>query len=907
MKKFILLFILTAFTSNINAQNTIANSDLFDDGPTLWPRIFIAAAPNDNNNGAAQTLVINITSLPAAGVNYRVYSTDAANGPVFSEVTALTLGSNTLSIAAVTWSRAVKFQFKSGDVGFDALTFNGVDLLYVNTDATIESSNLFDSTNNTSWPRILIAAATNDNNNGAAQVLKINITELPEGGANHRIYSTDATNTTVFSNVTALTLGMNTISLAAVTYNRAVKFQFSSGDVYFDEVSLNNDADDEDVATSSLFDDTSSATWLRKLDATTTADQNGGAAQTLAITITKLPTTGANYRVYKTNSSGGDYFSPASPLKLGVKIITVGAVTFNRAVKFQFDSGDIEYSSITINNSIFWDGSTDTSWETASNWSTNELPTAAASIIVGDGMPNYPTVNSDASIASITLSSASSLTVDQTSSLTVSGDLTNNSGTVTLNSTADAFSSLIVEGTATGDITYNRYVNVYDDGNSGGWDLVGSPTVMTVADFIIANGANIEVLGDNYAFAQYNNASGQWERYATALQDGSFTSGQGYSMATATNDSAPPPPAGGNVGYTVAFTGAMQTADETINVINNNGLNGVGRRWNLVSNPFPSYINGNTAAEAGNNFMDVNSGVIDGSFLGVYGWNGSSYTTYNNTSDAFSIAPGQGFWVAALNITNTPLDFTTAMRTTTGTGDFVAGPQPLVYKLELKLFNGETQKSATKFYFRDGLSLGLDPGYDAGAFNQSTKLSTRLPQGSQEFAFEINAMGIDALQNTRVPLEIRQNAGQEFTISVADMDLPQDIYVYLEDTLNGTLTSLKEQDFELTAQSDISGVDRFFIVFKSNSVLSNGDTLGINALNIYKANTDSFITIAGITPDIGLLDVTLYSMLGQTVHQEILNTATATQRVSTGGLTSGLYIVQIKSGNQTTVKKIIVK
>ena len=136
----------------------------------------------------------------------------------------------------------------------------------------------------------------------------------------------------------------------------------------------------------------------------------------------------------------------------------------------------------------------------------------------------------------------------------------------------------------------------------------------------------------------------------------------------------------------------MQTTSQSINVINNNGLNGVGRRWNLVSNPFPSYINGNTAAEAVNNFMDVNSGVIDGSFLGVYGWNGSSYTTYNNTSDAFSIAPGQGFWVAALNTADTPLDFTTAMRTTTGSGDFVAGPQPLVYKLELKLFNGETQR-----------------------------------------------------------------------------------------------------------------------------------------------------------------------------------------------------------------------
>ena len=154
----------------------------------------------------------------------------------------------------------------------------------------------------------------------------------------------------------------------------------------------------------------------------------------------------------------------------------------------------------------------------------------------------------------------------------------------------------------------------------------------------------------------------------------------------ATNDNLPPPPAGGNVGYTVAFTGAMQTTSQSINVINNNNLNGEGRRWNLVSNPFPSYINGNTAAQTTNNFMDVNSAVIDESFLGVYGWNGSSYTTYNFTSDAFSIAPGQGFWIAALNTADTPLDFTTAMRTTTGSGDFVAGPQPLVYKLELKLF-----------------------------------------------------------------------------------------------------------------------------------------------------------------------------------------------------------------------------
>ena len=75
-----------------------------------------------------------------------------------------------------------------------------------------------------------------------------------------------------------------------------------------------------------------------------------------------------------------------------------------------------------------------------------------------------------------------------------------------------------MQGTATGDIVYNRFVNVYDDGNGGGWDFVGAPAGMTIADFITANGANIQVLGDDYALAQYDNATGQYTRYPTAYR-----------------------------------------------------------------------------------------------------------------------------------------------------------------------------------------------------------------------------------------------------------------------------------------------------------------------------------------------------------------------------------------------------
>jgi hypothetical protein len=406
-----------------------------------------------------------------------------------------------------------------------------------------------------------------------------------------------------------------------------------------------------------------------------------------------------------------------------------------------------------------WTGAASSDWADLSNWSTGFVPTSSDIVIIDGTFTNEPSISSstDAAAISVSVATGNTLTIDETSSLTVSGDFTN-SGTVTLNSTADDFSSLIVTGTATGDIVYNRFVNVYDDTAGGGWDLVSSPVGMTIADFITANGANIEVLGDDYAFAQFNNETGQWERYATASQDGSFTSGQGYAMATTS-------------GTTVAYTGAMQTTDQSIDIINNDGLNNVGRRWNLVSNPFPSYIAGNTAAGA-TNFMDANSSVIDSEFLAVYGWNGSDYDIYNQLSGGFSIAPGQGFWVAAASTSGDNLDFTAAMRTTTGTGDFVSGPQLLTYNVGLKLYNGEIERAATNFYFRNGLTLGLDPGYDAAAYNQSTKLSSRLAGGSQETAFAINAMDIDDLQNTRVPLEIRQNAGQAFTISISDMELP---------------------------------------------------------------------------------------------------------------------------------------
>ena len=359
---------------------------------------------------------------------------------------------------------------------------------------------------------------------------------------------------------------------------------------------------------------------------------------------------------------------------------------------------DVQPSAILVATDNSWTGGKDTEWTDIANWTNGVAPTATKDSNV-QVSANNPVISATtgATVKNLDVGASAALTIASGGSLTVSGDFTN-SGTVTLNSTADDFSSLIVEGTASGDIIYNRFVNVYDDLDGGGWDFVGAPTGMTIEDFITANGANIQVLGDDYAFAQYDNATGQYTRYATDTDTGSFTPAQGYALAMAQGD-LPPPPAGGVAGTTVAFAGALQTTDQSINIINNDGLNNVGRRWNLVSNPFPSYIVGYDGTENPTNFLYANATAIDELYLAVYGWNGSDYTIYNNLSGAFSMAPGQGFWVAAAGTSDAALDFTAAMRTTTGTGDFIQGPQLLTYNVGLKLYNGEIERAATNFYF----------------------------------------------------------------------------------------------------------------------------------------------------------------------------------------------------------------
>ena len=187
---------------------------------------------------------MNITSLPAGGANFRVYKTTANGNSFFGNPVALTLGSNSITVAAVSFDRAVKFQFSSGDVEFDALSVNGVNSTCVTPPPAPSTSFINACSDFTSgpaaWPYVLTATTIADGAaSQGAQTFTMNIVSLPAGGANFRVFKTTANGNSWFGNPVALTLGSNSITVAAVSFDRAVKFQFSSGDVEFDALSVN--------------------------------------------------------------------------------------------------------------------------------------------------------------------------------------------------------------------------------------------------------------------------------------------------------------------------------------------------------------------------------------------------------------------------------------------------------------------------------------------------------------------------------------------------------------------------------------------------------------------------------------------------------------------------------------------
>ena len=105
--------------------------------------------------------------------------------------------------------------------------------------SAVGSCSLFEDGPNATWTHVITTTTLNDADSGQEQVLTINVTSLPEGGANYRVVKTVANGNWFQANAQPLSLGLNTVTVSAVSFQRSVKIQFSSGMVEFDAINVN--------------------------------------------------------------------------------------------------------------------------------------------------------------------------------------------------------------------------------------------------------------------------------------------------------------------------------------------------------------------------------------------------------------------------------------------------------------------------------------------------------------------------------------------------------------------------------------------------------------------------------------------------------------------------------------------
>ncbi|MBV7268134.1 fibronectin type III domain-containing protein [Winogradskyella luteola] len=497
----------------------------------------------------------------------------------------------------------------------------------------------------------------------------------------------------------------------------------------------------------------------------------------------------------------------------------------------------------------------------------------------------------DVEVNNLEIYSGASVIVEEGSSLTVKGNLITN-GSLQLESISSMYSSLIVEGTSTGNVLYMRHVNnaAAPNTTTGDNDLISAPvTGQTFGDFRMAN---LNILSGNiggnlaYLFGPFDTSTVSFVNYSASDDSSILTPGVGYRS-------------GSTDGSTYTFDGSVQTSSVNVPIIAGGGSN-----WNLIGNPYPSYLN---VQDFLNNM--ANSGLIDENSVGIYGYDGSAtdgWTIYNlaTTTASTVIAPGQGFFVDAETSGN--IAFTPNMRRKGNSDDFIVGRNSnLLTYFKLKA-NTDNKSYHTDFYFNDNASLGLDPGYDAAIWNEvapNFAIYSNLVQDNTGVPIALQSLNTNDLTNIVIPLGVNANANETLSFSILESTLPSTVNVYLEDVVANSVVLLNSGDYTFTPSNNISGTGRFYLRF--NAVTLSTVEQPLEMLNIFTNSTDKTIVISGQLS--AETNFNLYDLNGRNINSMPLDTNENRQSIDVSNLSAGVYIVELVSEtNEKRIKKLVI-
>ena len=494
----------------------------------------------------------------------------------------------------------------------------------------------------------------------------------------------------------------------------------------------------------------------------------------------------------------------------------------------------------------------------------------------------------------VTVASGAELNINATQTLksvTVApgAKLTHSAGTliatngITLQSDASGTATLIDSySTPTINATVQQYVTA-----GRNWYL-SSP--ITGADYSVLNKGNYVV--------DWNEANKTWDN----VTNGNLQAGKGYvQVANGVQ---------GSTG-TVDFNGATNSGNVSLTLSRTES--GSSRGFNLVGNPYPSYLDWSQVAAANTNVLPTiwlrtknNSGAYIFATVNVAVPSSPQIVAVNPTTTITAlIPPMQAYWVR-LNASpsSTTFTVTNSMRSHR---DVLGNAYKIPAKkttsqpqLRLQISNG-INSDETLIYANPNASNALDVYDSPKMANSSASVPEiyTLAGGEQLVINGLNTIPYD----TELPIGFTTSSVGTFSIKASELrNFDAGIQLIFKDYLdinNPVNTDLSDgSSYSFTSDATINNTSRFTLMFKAPST-----TTGINSesnRDVWISTRNGQIVVNG-TANRAMLEI--FNAVGQKVISRNLS---GTNIQMNNNLAVGAYLVKLTNEGKSITRKIII-
>lgn len=531
-----------------------------------------------------------------------------------------------------------------------------------------------------------------------------------------------------------------------------------------------------------------------------------------------------------------------------------------------------------------WLGTTNSDWNTPSNWVNGTLPSASDCVIISvtsnnpiisganyTALAGYLTVNAN---AILTVLAGNNLIVTNTVTVQPNGNLfiRNSANLIQVNNVVNS-----------GEITVDRIATIRN------LDYVywSSP----VDNFSVAAVSLLTDLSKIYKWiptiVTNTNEFGNWQNANETM-----SLGKGYAIRSPNGFPTTPAPFStffigvannGNISVPIS-RGAYDGAPYTTGTSSTLGLN-VDDNWNLIGNPYPSsidaisFLTNNANIDGFVNIWTHNTSPNGGTpspFYNTYTFNytPADYITYNSTGASSGpstfngkIASGQGFFVSMLHTSaseNETIIFNNSLRRD-GIGNAYDNSQ--FYKNVSSLNDGRIwldlysvdgiRNSRVLVGYIDGATNAKDRMFDAFV-NEKLDFNFYSLIGTEKMIIQGKTLPFDTMDKIYLGFKIAQ-AGN-YSIGIGDLDgifsnINQNIY--LEDLTLGIIHDLRVNPYNFTEVAGINN-NRFLLRFET-------DLLGVDEL-VNDADELIVYTSNGLTiesKNLAIQNVIVYDVMGR--------------------------------------------